>query len=283
MSDEELEIPLEDNASLEGAEVLVESGDGDEPSPVEIPEFLPVLPLKNTVLFPFLLSPLLVRSERSKLLIDAALLTAGRLLLCVAVKGQTENSPGPDDVHWIGTVIRIAKMMKFPDDSYRLLVQGVSRAQLEGFTETEPFLSGRIRELEETGELDSVETTALVRNLSQQFAALVAENSRLSAMCNTRVQCTLDSSRSPVSVSNRRLYIVGCPNRGFLDSCSVVATSAFHSSNTRINNSSSGAPDVRSPFSSKPSTGSMSGSPSLSPNRMTPYRPIPLRRSIRCK
>ena len=180
MSDEELEIPLEDNASLEGAEVLVESGDGDEPSPVEIPEFLPVLPLKNTVLFPFLLSPLLVRSERSKLLIDAALLTAGRLLLCVAVKGQTENSPGPDDVHWIGTVIRIAKMMKFPDDSYRLLVQGVSRAQLEGFTETEPFLSGRIRELEETGELDSVETTALVRNLSQQFAALVAENSRLS-------------------------------------------------------------------------------------------------------
>ena len=71
MSDEELEIPLEDNASLEGAEVLVESGDGDEPSPVEIPEFLPVLPLKNTVLFPFLLSPLLVRSERSKLLIDA--------------------------------------------------------------------------------------------------------------------------------------------------------------------------------------------------------------------
>ena len=80
MSDEELEIPLEDNESLEGAEVLVESGDGDDPNPVEIPELLPVLPLKNTVLFPYLLSPLLVRSERSKLLIDGALLAGGALV-----------------------------------------------------------------------------------------------------------------------------------------------------------------------------------------------------------
>jgi len=180
MSDEELEIPLENDPSLASAEVVVESGDGDEPTPVEIPELLPVLPLKNTVLFPFLLSPLLVRSEGSKLLIDEVLLTPGRLLLCVAIKAPAVDPPGPDDVHRIGTVIRIAKMMKFPDGSYRLLVQGVSRARVEDFTSTDPFLRGRICEVEETGELDSVETTALVRNLSQQFGALVAEHSRLS-------------------------------------------------------------------------------------------------------
>jgi ATP-dependent Lon protease len=180
MTDEEFEIPLEDDARLAGAEVVVESGDGDERSSVEIPEFLPVLPLKNTVLFPFLLSPLLVRSERSKQLIDEALLTPGRLLLSVAVNGPVKDVPGPDDVHRVGTVIRIAKMMKFPDDSYRLLVQGVSRARVEEFTATDPFLRGSIRELDETGELDSVETTALVRNLSQQFGALVAENAKLS-------------------------------------------------------------------------------------------------------
>jgi ATP-dependent Lon protease len=195
MSDEELEIPLDDNTSLVGAEVLVESGDGDEPRPVEIPALLPVLPLKNTVLFPFLLSPLLVRSERSKLLIDEVLLTPGRLLLCVAVKGQAEGPPGPEDVHGIGTVIRIAKMMKFPDDSYRLLVQGVSRARVEEFTSTEPFLRGEIRELEETGELDSVETTALVRNLSQQFGALVAENSKMSDDLQILVSSIDDPSR----------------------------------------------------------------------------------------
>jgi ATP-dependent Lon protease len=158
----------------------VGSGEEDEPTHVEIPGSLPVLPLKNTVLFPFLLSPLLVKSRKSKQLIDEALLTPGRLLLCVAVKRLTEDSPGVDDVHRVGTVIRIAKMLKFPDDSYRLLVQGVARARVENFTATEPFLRAEVRELKETGDVESVETTALVRNLAQQFGALVAESSRLS-------------------------------------------------------------------------------------------------------
>ncbi len=180
MSDEEREIQPEIHESLESAEVAVGSGEEDESTHVEIPGSLPVLPLKNTVLFPFLLSPLLVKSRKSKQLIDEALLTPGRLLLCVAVKRLTEESPGVDDVHRVGTVIRIAKMLKFPDDSYRLLVQGVARARVENFTATEPFLRAEVRELEETGDVESVETTALVRNLAQQFGALVAESSRLS-------------------------------------------------------------------------------------------------------
>ena len=85
--------------------------------------------------------------------------------------------------------------MKFPDDSYRLLVQGVSRARVEEFTATDPFLRGRIRELEETGERDSVETTALVRNLSQQFGGLVAENARLSDDLQVLVGSIDDPSR----------------------------------------------------------------------------------------
>ena len=91
MSDDEREIELESSENFEGAEVLVGSGEEHEPAHVEIPQFLPVLPLKNTVLFPFLLSPLLVRSEKSKQLIDEALLTPGRLLLAVAIKRPTEE------------------------------------------------------------------------------------------------------------------------------------------------------------------------------------------------
>ena len=114
----------------EGTEVAVGSGSDEEARRSELPDALPVLPLKNTVLFPFLLSPLLVNTERSRQLIDAvSLVTPERLMVCAAVRRPVDGSPGPDDLYGVGTVMRIAKMLKFPDDSsYRLLVQGVARA-----------------------------------------------------------------------------------------------------------------------------------------------------------
>jgi ATP-dependent Lon protease len=155
-------------------------GSGAEEVRVEIPDVLPVLPLKNTVLFPALLSPLLVNTARSKRLIDAVLVTPERLLIAPAVRREIDGSPGPDDVHRVATVLRIVKMLKFPDDSYRLLVQGVARARIADFVDTEPFLRGRIERIEETGDPSSVESTALMRNVAQQFAALVSESPKLS-------------------------------------------------------------------------------------------------------
>jgi ATP-dependent Lon protease len=76
--------------------------------------------------------------------------------------------------------MRIAKMLKFPDDSYRLLVQGVTRARVVEFEPGGPFLRGRIEPLQDTGDLASVETAALTRSVAQEFAALVAESPRLS-------------------------------------------------------------------------------------------------------
>jgi ATP-dependent Lon protease len=183
MSDEEQQehpVPFESSDAFEGAEVRVDSGDIEVDEHVPIPKQLPVLPLKNTVLFPFLLSPLLVKSESSKQLIDEVLLTPERMLLCTAVRRPVEGSPAPEDVYTVGTVIRIVKMLKFPDESFRLLVQGVARAKVEEFTSSAPFLRGSIRQLDEVGDIDSVETTALVRNITQEFGALVSESSRLS-------------------------------------------------------------------------------------------------------
>ena len=123
-----------------GTQISVASGGGEQAA-IELPDALPVLPLKNTVLFPYLLSPLLVNTDRSRKLIDSVLLTPQRLLVCVAVKGDVAESPGPQDLYRVGTVMRIAKMMKFPDDSYRLLVQGVARVRilvLEFFVLSQP-------------------------------------------------------------------------------------------------------------------------------------------------
>src|SRR5271166_2656713 len=127
-------VPTSRSSGEGGTEVVVRTDGGDqEPERIDLPEALPVLPLKNTVLFPFLLSPLLVNSARSKRLIEHVLLTPERLMLAVAVSRELEGSPGPDDVHRTGCVLRVVKMLKFPDDSYRLLVQGVTRAQIESF------------------------------------------------------------------------------------------------------------------------------------------------------
>ncbi len=181
MSDERDDIQtVEDPDRPRGTEVTVGTAAEEESAPVEVPRELPVLPLKNTVLFPFLLSPLLVSSERSKRLIDAVALDPRRLLVCAAVRRPIEHSPGPDDVHRTGTVVRIVKMLKSSDDSYRLLVQGVARVAIEEFTSESPFLRGQLRVLPDSGDLESVETTALARNVSQNFVALVAESPRLS-------------------------------------------------------------------------------------------------------
>jgi ATP-dependent Lon protease len=182
MSDETEDITLdrpESGFPPGGTEVVVGSGSGDEGEQVEIPEELPVLPLKNTVLFPFLLSPLLVKSERSRRLIDDVLISPDRLLVCAAVNRAIEESPMAADVYRVGTVVRIVKMLKFPDESYRLLVQGVARVRVEEFVAENPYLRGRLLRLEEGGVDDSVEMTALVRSVSQQFAALVSESPRL--------------------------------------------------------------------------------------------------------
>jgi ATP-dependent Lon protease len=177
-----------------GTQISVASG-GVEQAAIELPDALPVLPLKNTVLFPFLLSPLLVNTDRSRKLIDSVLLTPERLLVCVAVKGEVDESPGPQDLYRVGTVVRIAKMMKFPDESYRLLVQGVARVRVEGFVSESPYLVGRIHRLEETGDLDSVQTAALMRQTAQEFSALVAASPRLSDELQVLAQNVEDPSK----------------------------------------------------------------------------------------
>ena len=103
-----------------------------------------------------------------------------RLMLAVAVKGPVEGSPRQEDLHRAGTVLRVAKMLRFPDSSYRLLVQGVARARIVDFVPEAEYFRGRIELLNDAGEADSVEATALARDVRDQFVALVSESPRLS-------------------------------------------------------------------------------------------------------
>jgi ATP-dependent Lon protease len=194
--------------SEHGEKVAVGIGGGEEPQGPELPSELPVLPLKNTVLFPFLLSPLLVNTERSKKVIDAVLVSPERLMLSVAVRGEVEGSPRAADVYPVGTVLRIVKMLKFPDESYRLVVQGVSRARAEAFVSEDPYLRARVVALPDRGDPEAVEIAALSRNVRDQFVALVAESPRLSDELQVLAQSLEEPSRlADLAASNLDLDV----------------------------------------------------------------------------
>ncbi len=207
---------MEDEDQIEeefgGMEIQVGNGPEDDAEELaELPVELPVLPLKNTVLFPYLLSPLLVNTPASQRLIDDVLVRPDRLMVCTAVKRELQGPPGAKDVYSVGTVLRIVKMLKFPDDSYRLLVQGVARVRLGRFTSEDPFLRAEIERIEETGEEDeSVEMTALVRSVAQQFSTLVSESPRLSDELQVLVANLGDPSKlSDLVASNLDLDVAG--------------------------------------------------------------------------
>jgi len=188
----------------------------------ELPAELPILPLKNTVIFPHLLAPLLVNTERSKALIDAVLADPERLMMSVAVNRSLEGSPTSEDVHRTGTVLRIVKMLKFPDDSYRLLVQGTGRARVTEFTTEEPFFRGRVEALQDHGDAEAVEALALTREVRDQFVGLVSESSRLSDELQVLAMNVEEPTRlADLVASNLELDITG--KQAFLEELDVVA------------------------------------------------------------
>ncbi|HET6899760.1 MAG TPA: endopeptidase La [Vicinamibacteria bacterium] len=131
----------------------------------KVPEVLPVLPLRDIVIFPFMIVPLYVSRERSIKAVDAAL-ADNRMILLTAQKRQDDEDPGPDDMFTVGTVALIMRMLKLPDGRIRVLVQGVGRARIKTFEEGHPFLQARIESIAEPEPTEKgLELEALMRNV----------------------------------------------------------------------------------------------------------------------
>src|SRR5438045_6714151 len=125
-------------------------GQGD----VEIPAELPVLPLKETVVFPQSVSPLAIGQERSVKLVDDVV-AGERMLALVTVRDPEADPPGWDELHEIGTAAVVHKMIRVPDGSLRILVQGVGRIRLERRIQDEPDLAGELAPVQEVDEAKS--------------------------------------------------------------------------------------------------------------------------------
>src|ERR671919_1389920 len=132
---------------------------GDQP--VAIPGELPILPLRDTVLFPNSFMPLAVARESSVRLIDEAI-SSGKLIGVFTQRDASIEEPQQTDLYHVGTASHIHKMFKLPDGSLRLIVQGLVRLELERVTETRPYLRARISPaVEATGDEDRLEIDAL--------------------------------------------------------------------------------------------------------------------------
>jgi ATP-dependent Lon protease len=138
----------------------------------EIPGTLPVLPLRDAVVFPDTMIPLTIGQERSIRLIDDVL-AGDRLLALVTSKDAEIETPGPELLHDIGTVGLAHKMIKLPDGTMRILVQGLQRVHVDRFTQEEPYLAADISKVEDVT-AESKEIDALRASLLSTFSKIVA-------------------------------------------------------------------------------------------------------------
>jgi ATP-dependent Lon protease len=160
----EVEVPQLEVVEMPEAEEAVRQ---DGP----LPDALPILPLRETVTFPDTLTPLAVGQERSIKLVND-ILSGNRMLAMVASKDPENDTPGPDDLYRVGVAGTVARMMKVPDGTLRILVQGSERIRIAGYVSEEPYLVARIEAMPDVIE-PSKELEALTRNVQSTFSEII--------------------------------------------------------------------------------------------------------------
>ena len=154
--------------------------DSKDDRPVSIPDELPVLPLRDTVLFPNSFMPLAVAREASIRLIEQSL-ADDQLVGVFTQREASIEEPAQEDLYTVGTITHIHKMFKLPDGSLRLIVQGLARVSLESFVETTPFIRAAVSSAEElVSDSDRLEIDALLRNINNNFQQVVSLSPLLS-------------------------------------------------------------------------------------------------------
>jgi len=155
-----------------------------QPSPKNTPESstptvrrIAVLPVRDTVLFPHAVLPLTVGRESSIQLIES--LGEERAIVVAAQLDPRLDTPKPGDLHAVGTLATVHKIVRMPNQSRFVFTEGVERVRLVRYVQTEPFMIAEVEVLEDTEAPDTPGAEALVRNVIGQFQQIVAESPTL--------------------------------------------------------------------------------------------------------
>ena len=183
------------------------AGDSEEQTPT-IPSVLPVLPLRDSVVFNSMIVPLFEGREKAMDTVEFALNGNRYLLLCTQREGSSEQ-PRPDELYTVGSVVMILRMIKMNDGQVKLLVQGLTRARVEEFDDDGPILLARVHLLEETrSEVSDVELEAMLRSAREQSDRIL----HLRGLPSGEIMNVLNSVNEPgrladIIAANMRLRI----------------------------------------------------------------------------
>ncbi|KUG28480.1 atp-dependent protease la type i [hydrocarbon metagenome] len=167
-------------------------GDGDK-AQLDIPLEMPVLPVRDIVVFNYMILPLFVGRDKSVQAVDAAL-SGNRYILILTQKDEKVDDPAPDDLHTVGTVGMIMRMLKMPDGRLKVLVQGLTRARVTEFTSSDPFHLAKIEVLEERDVKEiSLEQEAMMRAAREQSEKILS----LRGIATADIMSVLNSVNEP--------------------------------------------------------------------------------------
>jgi len=148
-------------------------GQENKETQVEIPEVLPLLPIRDIVIYPYMMLPLFVGREMSIRAVEESL-SRQRLIFLVAQKNSAEDSPTPEDIYKVGTVASIMRMLKLADGRVKILVQGLAKGEIESYLKEQPFFEAKIRKIVEPAVQDvSIEVEALMRNVKEKIEQIL--------------------------------------------------------------------------------------------------------------
>jgi ATP-dependent Lon protease len=165
---------------------------------LKIPDILPLLPVRDVVVYPYMIIPLFVGREISISAVDWAL-SRDRLIFLATQKDIADEEPSPDEIYPVGTVAMIMRMLKLPDGRVKILVQGLAKARITEFVESKPFFSVRIDRIIEPVVVETtLETEAFLRTIKEQITKITS----LGKSISSEVTVILENMQDPGSLAD---------------------------------------------------------------------------------
>jgi ATP-dependent Lon protease len=169
-----------------------------ETEELTIPDILPLLPVRDVVVYPYMILPLFVGREISINAVDYAL-SRDRLIFLATQKEVTDEDPAPDAIYKVGTVAMIMRMLKLPDGRVKILVQGLTKGRIANFIEEKPFYSVQIERLVEPVIPEgALEVEALIRTVKEQLGKIVG----LGKPVSPEVMLIVENMQEPGSLAD---------------------------------------------------------------------------------